>query len=282
MRFGYDLAQGDGVTMPRTANNGEATIGYTAEGEGPPVVFLASTGRGTAEFGPLSSRLCGHGFRVLRPEPRGIGASTGPMEGVSFHDFAADVAAVIRAEGGHPAILAGHAYGNWIARTVAADFPALARGVVLVAAGAKAMPRELIDIITMINDPASSEADRLAGLRHAFFAQGGDARPWLDGWHPAVTRSQRAARPLTAGDWMSAGSAPVLDLQAGSDPFRPAATREELRAEFGDRLEIRVIAGASHALPVEKPDEVADAIAAWSAGLPPVPAATPCAAPRSG
>lgn len=268
MRFGYDLAQCDGVTMPRTANNGDVTISYTAEGQGPPVVLLASTGRGTAEFGPLAGRLCGHGFQVLRPEPRGIGASTGPMEGVSFHDFAADVAAVIRAEGGRPAILAGHAYGNWIARTVAADFPALARGVVLVAAGAKAMPRELIDIITMINDPASPEADRLAGLRHAFFAPGADARPWLDGWHPAVTRSQRAARPLTTGDWMSAGTAPVLDLQAGSDPFRPAATRDELKAEFGGRLTIRVIAGASHALPAEKPVEVADAIADWAAGLP--------------
>src|SRR3546814_10849026 len=82
------------------------------------------------------------------------------MDGVSFHDFAADVAAVIRAEGGAPAILAGHAYGNWIARTVAADFPELARGVVLVAAGAKSMPRELTDTITMINDPAAPEAER--------------------------------------------------------------------------------------------------------------------------
>lgn len=254
--------------MLRTARNGEATVGYAAEGDGPPVVLLASTGRGTAEFGPLAGRLAGHGFRVLRPDPRGIGSSAGPMQGVSFHDFAADVAAVIRAEGGRPAILAGHAYGNWIARTVAADFPELARGVVLVAAGARAMPRELIDIITMINDPASSEADRLAGLRRAFFAPGSDPRPWLEGWHPAVTRSQRAARPLTAGDWLSAGTAPVLDLQAAEDPFRPAGTRDELRAEFGHRLEIRVIDGASHALPAEKPAAVADAIADWAARLP--------------
>lgn len=254
--------------MQRTARNGEASIAYTAEGDGPPLVIIASTGRGTAEFGDLAGRLVEHGFRVLRPEPRGIGGSTGAMAGVSFHDFAADIAAVIRAEGGRPAILAGHAYGNWIARTVAADFPALARGVVLVATGAKSMPRALIDTITMINDPASREADRLAGLRLAFFADGNDPRPWLDGWHPAVTRSQRAARALTEGDWLAAGTVPVLDLQAAADPFRPADTRDELRAEFGDRLQIRLIDGASHALPAEKPGEVADAIAEWASRLP--------------
>lgn len=254
--------------MQRTVRNGEATIAYTVEGDGPPLAIVASTGRGTAEFADLAGRLVEHGFRVLRPEPRGVGGSTGPMDGVSFHDFAADVAAVIRVEGGRPAILAGHAYGNWIARTVAADFPALARGVVLVAAGAKSMPRALIDTITMINDPASREADRLAGLRRAFFAAGSDPRPWLHGWHPEVTRSQRAARALTEGDWLAAGTVPVLDLQAAADPFRPPHTRDELRAEFGDRLQIRLIDGASHALPAEKPAEVADAIAEWASRLP--------------
>lgn len=252
----------------RTVCNGEATIGYRAEGEGPAVVIIASTGRGTAEFGPLAGRLAARGHRVLRPDPRGIAPSAGPMQGVSFHDFAADVAAVIRAEGGGPAVVAGHAYGNWIARTLAADHPALVRGVVLVAAGARQMPQVLIEAITMINDPASTEAERLAGLRLGFFAEGSDPRPWLAGWYPAVTRSQRAARALTGGDWPAAGTAPILDLQGAADPFRPPSSRDELRRQFGDRVTVRVIAGASHALPAERPVEVADAIADWARGLP--------------
>lgn len=252
----------------KTVRNGEATIGYRAEGEGPPVVILASTGRGTGEFDSLAQRLADRGHRVLRPEPRGVAPSAGPMDGVSFHDFAADVAAVIAAEGGGPAVVAGHAYGNWIARTLASDRPDLVRGVVLVAAGAKAMPQAMIDALTTINDPAASEDRRLAALRLAFFAAGSDPRPWLDGWHPAVTASQRAARPLTGGDWRAAGSAPMLDLQAADDPFRPPESRDELRAEYGDRVTVRAIAGASHALPAEKPVETADAIADWAAGLP--------------
>lgn len=252
-----------------SVDSGMATISYRAEGQGPLLLFLASTGRGTEEFGPLAARLADRGYRVLRAEPRGVGASVGPMDGVSYHDFADDFAAVLRAEGGGPAIVAGHAYGNQIARMIAADYPDLTRGVVMVAAGAVDWPRELSEAITMINDPASSEAQRLAGLRLAFFAEGADATAWLDGWHPAVMRSQRAARALTdEAAWWSAGTAPILDLQADLDPFRPAASRREIRDALGDRVTVQVIGGASHALPTEKPQAVADAIADWADRLP--------------
>ena len=167
----------------KSVQNGAATISYYAQGKGPLVLFIASTGRGTEEFGPLAERLAERGYRVLRPEPRGIGKSQGLMEGVSFHDFAKDFAAVIKNEGGDKAILAGHAYGNWIARTIASDFPELARGVVLVAAGGKSWPKELSEAITMINDPASTREQRLAGLKLAFFTEGSDPTPWLEGWY---------------------------------------------------------------------------------------------------
>lgn len=248
----------------KSVQNGAATISYYAQGKGPLILFIASTGRGTEEFGPLAERLAERGYRVLRPEPRGIGKSQGPMEGVSFHDFAKDFAAVIKNEG-DKAILAGHAYGNWIARTIASDFPELARGVVLVAAGGKSWPKELSEAITMINDPASTREQRLAGLKLAFFTEGSDPTPWLEGWHQPVTKSQRAARKLTnREDWWAGGTVPMLDLQGGADPFRSAASRNELKDEFGDRVTVKVIDHASHALPAEKPVETADAIADWA------------------
>ncbi len=248
----------------KSAQNGDATISYRAQGKGPLVVLIASTGRGTEEFGELSERLAQRGYRVLRPEPRGIGKSQGPMEGVSFHDFAKDFSAVIKNEG-DKAVLVGHAYGNWIARTIASDSPELARGVVLLAAGAKSWPKELSDAITMINNPTSTREQRLEGLKLAFFAEGNDPTAWLEGWHEDVTKSQRAARKLTnRDDWWAGGSAPILDLQAGADPFRPAESRDEVKKEFGDRVTVTVIDGASHALPAEKPVETANAIADWA------------------
>jgi len=255
----------------RSIQNGEATIAYSVRGSGPLVMMIASTGRGSAEFAPLAERLTERGYRVVLPEPRGVAGSRGPLRGVTFHDFGDDFAAVIKAEGG-PAIVAGHAYGQWIAKTIAADHPEQVRGIVLLAGGARQWPAELSDAITRINDPASSREERLAALRLAFFAPGNDPTAWLDGWHQDVTVSQREARKNTpAEDYWAGGRAPILDLQAGSDPFRPEKSRLETQAEFGDRVTVKVIPNASHALPAEKPRETADAIADWAEGLPGTP-----------
>jgi pimeloyl-ACP methyl ester carboxylesterase len=252
----------------KMAKNGEATIAYSVRGTGPLVLVLASTGRGTAEFGPLADRLAQRGYKVALPEPRGVGQSRGPMQNVTFHDFGRDFAAVIAAEGGK-AIIAGHAYGQWIAKTIAADHPQMTRGIVLLAGAARKWPQELSDAITMINDPASTREQKLAGLKLAFFAAGNDPTHWLEGWHEDVTKSQRDARKNTnQSAWWAGGTAPMLDLQAGADPFRPESSRMEAREEFGDRVTIAVIPNASHALPAEKPVETADAIADWADRLP--------------
>lgn len=265
LAFGQ-LAQAASVENKRV-ENGDASIGYSVTGTGPLVVMLASTGRGTAEFADLADRLAQRGYRVALPEPRGIGPSSGPMINVTFHDFANDFAAVIRAEGG-PAIVAGHAYGQWIARTMAADHPDLVKGVVMVAGGARKWPAELSAAITMINSPDATQAQKLAGLRLAFFAEGNNPMHWLQGWYPAVTESQRAARTQTRQEsWWAAGRVPILDLQGGADPFRPESSRMEVREELGERVTVGVIPNASHALPAEKPVETADAIANWADGI---------------
>ncbi|WP_118984789.1 alpha/beta fold hydrolase [Photorhabdus sp. CRCIA-P01] len=248
----------------KTANNGVTLIEYSVRGKGPLLVVIASTGRGTAEFSPLADRLAMRGYRVALPEPRGISGSTGPMENVTFHDFADDFAAVVAAEGGK-AIVVGHAYGHWIAKTIASDYPEMTRGIVLLAGAAKSWPSELSDAIMVISDPKSTREARLAKLRLAFFAEGNDPTPWLEGWHSDVVKSQSAARKLTnRKDWWAGGTVPMLDLQAGSDPFRPEASRIEAKDEFGNRVTVAMIEGASHALPAEKPIETADAIADWA------------------
>lgn len=254
--------------VEKYVKNGNATIEYSLHGKtGPLVVMIASTGRGTAEFEPLAEQLVKRGYRVALPEPRGIGGSHGEMDGVTFHDFANDFAQVVKAEGGK-AIIAGHAYGNWIARTLAVDHPELVNGIVLVAAGAKSWPKELSDAITMINDPKSTREERLSGLRKAFFAPTNDPTAWLEGWNTSVTQSQRNARKLTnQADWWHGGSVPILDLQADLDPFRPESSRFENKQEFGDRVTVLVIKDASHALPAEKPLETANAIADWADAL---------------
>ncbi|MDP3715361.1 MAG: alpha/beta fold hydrolase, partial [Burkholderiales bacterium] len=117
-----------------TVEHGKVRIAVHAFGTGPRIVMMPSLGRGAADFFEIAQRLADTGYRALCPEPRGLGGSSGPLKGITLHDFAADIAAVIRHDGGEPTVVAGHAFGNFVARAFAADYPELTRAVVLLAA----------------------------------------------------------------------------------------------------------------------------------------------------
>jgi pimeloyl-ACP methyl ester carboxylesterase len=253
----------------------DVRIEVIAEGSGPLVVLLPSRGRAAKDFDAVAAGIAKAGFRVLRPQPRGAGRSSGPMKDLSLHDFARDTAAVVRHEGGGPAVLVGHAFGSWVARMTAVDHPQLVRGVVIVAAAAKAYPagfdgaRALSEAVRKSGDPALSDAERLNYLRVAFFAPGSDASVWLKGWYPEVDEAQFAAgRATRQSEWWPGGTAPLLDLQAALDPFKPRPMMNEIKDEFGERATIVVIPNASHALLPEQPAAVIEAIVAWI-GRPP-------------
>ena len=57
--------------------HGDVRIEILAQGDGPLVVLLPSLGRGAQDFDWIAERLAQAGYRVLRPQPRGIGAAKG-------------------------------------------------------------------------------------------------------------------------------------------------------------------------------------------------------------
>lgn len=260
-------AAGEASATQKSVSDGVTEISYSIRGEGPLIVILPSVGRGAAELAPVADHLAARGYTVALPEPRGIAGSTGPANEVTLHDYGDDIAQVIRAEHG-PAIVVGHAYGVWVAKTAASDHPDLVRGVVVVAGGAKHWPRELLTEIRTASDLTADRDARLRALRVAFFTKEQDATEWLEGWHPDLIDTELAAsRATTDDDWWRAGTVPILDLIAAQDPFRPADSRMETRQALGDRVTVQIIEGASHALPVAMPDTVATAIADWADGL---------------
>jgi pimeloyl-ACP methyl ester carboxylesterase len=245
------------------------TIETIVEGQGSAVVLLPSLARDSEDYDDVADALVRQGLRVLRPQPRGIGRSSGPFENITLHDLARDVAEVIRQLGDGRAVVVGHAYGNWVARMTAVDHPALVRGVAIAAAASRQYDASLRAEIDKAGDPALPEAVRLAALRKAFFAPGSDPRPWLSGWHPHLREAQRAAAAaVPQQQWWPGGVAPLLDLQADQDPFRTGSTRREMKDEFGDRVTVVVITNASHALFPEQPQQVATALADWIKRLP--------------
>src|SRR5262249_43717710 len=90
---------GEISTMPAPAapthvmvTRNDVRLEVLAQGDGPPIVLLPSLGRGAEDFNDIAASLAGAGYRVLRPQPRGIGASRGAWDGVKLEDLAADVA----------------------------------------------------------------------------------------------------------------------------------------------------------------------------------------------
>ena len=243
-------------------------IDLIAEGRGPLIVMLPSRGRDFEDFDDVASRLAEAGYRVLRPQPRGAGKSTGPLEGIRLQDLARDVAHVIAREKAGPAVIAGHAYGNWVARMTATDHPALVRGIVLMAAAARTFPDELRAVVQQSADASLPDEQRLAALRKGFFLPAHDASVWLRGWAPAANKAQGAAASATKqAEYWQAGTVPMLDLVPDTDPFKPKEKWNESREEFGERVSVVVIPNASHALIPEQPGAVVDAIVAWIAKL---------------
>ncbi len=272
---GLDLpSQASAAVDTRIVRKGDMQIEVLSQGQGPVVVMLPSLGRSVRDYDDVARRLAASGLRVVRPEPRGIGQSKGPMDNLSVHDFASDVAAVVESEGKGPVVVVGHAWGNFPARQLAADRPDLVKGVVLVAASAGKVPpgstekpinAEMRKAIDGPSDMSLPEQQRLEYLRLAFFAAGNDPRVWLDGWHSQTHEAESHARNTTpVDDYFAAGKAPILDLQGEEDTVAPRRFSNVLKSMLGDRVTVVVIPHAGHAMAPEQPQAMADAIASFT------------------
>ena len=233
--------------------------------------MLPSYGRdGLDDFDYVTDHIVALGWQVLRPQPRGIAGSVGAMEGLDFKDLAGDIARVIEELGDAPAVVLGHAFGNFVARVLSVEYPRLVRGVILAADSAQPtkVAAEVNAAPFVAGDPTRPEEERLAALRLAFFAPGHDPRPWLNGWYPATLAMQHSAVEATKLDpYWSGGAAPMLEIIPRCDAFKPQAQWSEVHDMVGDRVTTVIIDDASHALFPEQPDRVADAVMQWIAKL---------------
>lgn len=234
-------------------------------GEGPLVVLLPSLGRAASDFAVLAARLARSGYLVACPEPRGLGRSGGSLDGLTLADLADDAAAVIEALDAGRATVAGHAFGNRVARMVATRHPDLVESVVLLACGGRVPPEhEAGAALFRVFDDSLPADEHLDAVRTAFFAPGNDPSAWADGWHPEVAAAQSAATGATpVEEWWEAGAADVLVVQPADDRVALPANAEEIVAALGDRATLVTIPGAGHALLPEQPAAVAVALLTW-------------------
>lgn len=237
-------------------------LALTDRGSGPTVLLLPSLGRGQTDFSDLAGRLDAAGYRSMAIDPRGIGESAGALDGLTLHDLAADVVAVIERAAVAPVVVVGHAFGNRVARCLAADRPDLVRGVVLLAAGGRVHPSdEVLAAMGRVLDESTPPQEHVAAVACAFFAGGNDPTVWRDGWFRASARLQSlATRATPVEDWWDAGSAPILIVQGLQDVVAVPENGRQLRDAFPARVSLVELEGAGHALLPERPIEVATAV----------------------
>lgn len=234
-------------------------------GAGHAVVLIPSLGRGADDFADLAGRLAAAGYLALAPEPRGIGGSTGALEGLTMFDLAADTAAVINAFSVGPATVVGHAFGNRVARMTATEHPGLIESCVLLACGGHVKPApHHAEALQRVFDPEASPEDHLEAVRIAFFADGNDPEVWRDGWYGIPASFQgRATEAVRSDHWGTAGSADVLVVQPADDAMAPPGNAEAVAGLLGDRATVATIERCGHAVLPEQPAAVADLVIGW-------------------
>lgn len=239
-----------------------AAIHVRSTGAGPTLVLLPGLGRPAEDLDPLAGLLVQAGYRVVQPDPRGTGGSTGALDGLTLHDLAADVAAVVEETGEAPVIVIGHAFGNRIARMAAADRPDLVRAVVLLGCSGKVQPSpEIAEAIRLAQAVDTAPDIRAKAVADAWFAPGRDTSAWMTGWSQPVMKAYLAAAAATdTAAWWTAGEAHVVIIQGLADVSAPPGNGRSLKHQIGQRAELVELPHIGHALPVEDPGVVATAI----------------------
>ncbi len=262
------------MTRRELFKGGGVSVETLIDGSGPLVVMIASLGRPAEDFDDLAARIADAGFTAARPQPRGIGESSGPMEGVSLADLAADVALVIEALGGEPAVVIGHAFGQRVARMLATTTPESGAGrrdsgggrqgadtgegesgacrLLRCLAERRAASGECALRIFRRRQRRHGVARRVAWRRRAHAARGD-------------LGSQTSGRSSGEHEqsWWAGGRAPMLVIQGLQDTIALPENGRQLKAAFADRVELIEIDGAGHALLPEKPEAIANAVLAF-------------------
>jgi pimeloyl-ACP methyl ester carboxylesterase len=242
----------------------DAVIEYFSEGNA--VVMLPGGSLNVTYMQPLAETLARAGYRAVRINPRGAGRSAGKAEGITLHDLAEDVAGVIQALNLGKVHILGHAFGNRVARTLAADHPELIKTVILLAAGGKVPPSpEAQKALQTIFNPNATDEEYLAAMDYMV----GDPKDRELAWAalkpsraPQAAGLQAKANASTPVEdwWAPPGDAPYLVLQGLADQAAPPENGELLKQDLGDRVALVPFEGAGHLMLVTRADEVARAI----------------------
>src|SRR3954471_14903446 len=196
--------------MPTVEGAGVA-LSYRDRGEGPATLLIHGIASDAEAFEPLARALAEGGRRVLTYDRRGYGSSGAPQPygGTTVEEQAEDAAALLRAAGGSPALVAGDGFGALVALDLLKRHRGLVRAAVL------AHP-PLFMMVPQATEVLAAQHERIQeAVREGGPEAGVEA--WLGGRVDAAALARaRAAHRAFFADYAGLASWP--------------ATRRELRA----------------------------------------------------
>jgi non-heme chloroperoxidase len=243
--------------------------------DGPTAVLAHCWTGGREVWAPVAHRLLRRGFRVVLYDQRGHGSSTVGDDGFTIPRLGHDLRAVIEAAEARDAVLAGHSMGGMTIQSLAAEHLDLVAdqvsGIVLVATAASGLSRGRQDTVLQ-RAVASRSVERLMGrsLGHALVR--GVVGRSVSRNHLVMTRDLFCAcDPEARLGWLTAMQAmdlregiarldvPVTVVAGHRDILTPMSRAREL-AETIPGAQLVRLPDHGHMLPLEAPDEVAEAI----------------------
>jgi pimeloyl-ACP methyl ester carboxylesterase len=227
---------------------------HEVRGSGPDLVLLHGGGGSVEDLADLRERLVGT-HRVIAPDQRLHGRSPDPGE-ISYPLMAADTAALLDELGVRGADLVGWSDGGVIALLIARDRPDLVRHVVTMGANVDWTDGHQEEVLTSQALGFFQKLWANPGVwpRPGAF-QGSDAE-WLSVLQRLVG-IWRTPPGISLED-LGSVAAPVLLLAGESDVVRPEHTMA-MREALPNGSYV-IVPGASHSLPQEQPDLVAEVI----------------------
>jgi pimeloyl-ACP methyl ester carboxylesterase len=253
-------------------------------GEQKPFLLVHGLASNARTWDQVAERLAEAGHRVIAVDQRGHGLSDKPDRGYDFESVTADLHALINELGLDQPVVAGQSWGGNVVLELAARYPELPAGIVLVDGGfidlsngpngtwerisvdlkppmLLGTPRERISERMHSFHPDWSEEGIDSTLANFETLEDGSVRPWLSlDNHMKILRALWEQDPVELAKKVSV---PVLVAVAGHQAMEPE--RRQLRIDQIERLEaalahvqVRYFEESSHDIHVHHPQLLAD------------------------
>lgn len=254
-------------------------IHHSVTGTGPDVVLLHGVGLDHRMWQRCVPELTA-GHRVIRVDLRGHGASPPAHPGTSLADLADDVVEALDDIGAERVHLVGFSLGALVAAHLAAHHPSRIATLSLVSSVAQRTPRERAAVVRRLEaargDPAvttdaavdrwfgpewrQAEPDLVKEIRNTLLAN--DPTSYLACYTVFATGDEEV------GQLLGRITAPTLAITGSEDPGSTPDMSRRLASAVPDAW-VRIVEGARHLLPLERPHALSAALTEHFENCPP-------------